>query len=42
MPLQIGSLDVTDQLHAVGRHPQAGEFVLSPRLPSVEDPPANR
>src|SRR5450756_1753963 len=29
MPLQVGSLDVTDQLHAVCRHAQAGEFVLS-------------
>ena len=29
MPLQIGIQDLPHQMHAVGRHPQAGEFVLS-------------
>jgi hypothetical protein len=29
MPLQMGIQDLAHQLHAVGRHAQAGELVLS-------------
>jgi hypothetical protein len=32
IPLQMGVLDVAHQLHAIGRHAQAGKFVLSPHV----------